>query len=32
VWIPQNVLLAPEDDIRAAADAIEKVAVNAREL
>jgi dTDP-4-amino-4,6-dideoxygalactose transaminase len=32
VWIPQNVLLAGDSDIRAVADAIEKVVVNAREI
>jgi dTDP-4-amino-4,6-dideoxygalactose transaminase len=32
VWIPQNVLLAPDDDIRAAADAIEKVIANINEI
>jgi len=32
VWIPQTVLLAPENHIRAAADAIEKVVAHAREL
>jgi hypothetical protein len=32
VWIQQNILLAPEADISAAADAIEKVVTNAREL
>ncbi len=32
VWIPQNVLLAPESDIHAVADAIEKVLARAKEL
>ena len=32
VWLMQNVLLAGDDDIHAAADAIEKVALNARDL
>jgi hypothetical protein len=32
VWIPQNVLLAPESDIQAVADAIEKVVRNAEDL
>jgi dTDP-4-amino-4,6-dideoxygalactose transaminase len=31
VWIPQNVLLASEDDIRAAAGAIEKVVAHAKD-
>jgi dTDP-4-amino-4,6-dideoxygalactose transaminase len=32
VWIPQNVLLAAEEDFTAVADAIEKVVTHAREL
>jgi dTDP-4-amino-4,6-dideoxygalactose transaminase len=32
VWLPQNVLLAPQEDIAAIADAIEKVVANAKDL
>jgi dTDP-4-amino-4,6-dideoxygalactose transaminase len=32
VWIPQNVLLAPEQDITAIADAIEKVVANVKDI
>jgi len=32
VWIPQNVLLAPESDILAAAEAIEKVIIHAKDV
>jgi hypothetical protein len=32
VWIPQNVLLAPEADIEAIADAIEKVTTQVEQL
>jgi dTDP-4-amino-4,6-dideoxygalactose transaminase len=32
VWLPQNVLLAPEDDIASIADAVEKLIANAKDL
>jgi hypothetical protein len=32
LWIPQNVLLAPEADINAVADAIEKVVTHAKDV